>query len=198
MRNVGWAGFCVLLINPHAVLSFAAVVGFFEAVAILRDISRILAQYYSGARLCVRPAAHQLACRWCYRRAGACPFQSNGEIRTCRQFDCHAHIRVNGHARFCVCDRNEPRVMGKGLDWILLGAGQLVEAATRCFGRGVTYVDDRNLALSSAKPRPMVRSRGHGFCCPVAGSPAGSGCSHSRRGLSTGLANPVGRYGRDA
>ena len=40
MRNVGWAGFCVLLINPHAVMqvgfqmSFAAViilVGFFEA-----------------------------------------------------------------------------------------------------------------------------------------------------------------------
>ena len=162
MRNVGWAGFCVLLINPHAVMqvgfqmSFAAViilVGFFEAWR--RYSARHGQTFRNGAfwRSIIRVRVYLFGLLLTSLLAGGV----TGVL---------ALIHFNQMAKFGLVGNLIAMpifglmvmpaafvsviampfglaaaplwVMGKGLDWILLGAGQLVEAGDPLFRVGAS------------------------------------------------------------
>ena len=162
MRNVGWAGFCVLLINPHAVMqvgfqmSFAAViilVGFFEAWrrysarhgqtfrngALWRSIIRVRA-YVFGLLLTSLLAGGVTGVLALVHFNQMAKFGLVGNLIAMPIFG----LMVMPAAFVSVIAMPFGLaavplwVMGKGLDWILLGAGQLVEAGDPLFRVGAS------------------------------------------------------------
>lgn len=164
MRNVGWAGLCVLLINPHAVMqvgfqmSFAAViilVGFFEAWrrhsarhgqvfrkgAFWRGVSRarvyvfglLLTSLLAGGVTGVLALIHfnQMAKFGLIGNLIAMPIF--GMMVMPAAF-------VSVVAMPFGLAAGPLWVMGTGLNWILLGAGQLVETGDPLFRVGASPV----------------------------------------------------------
>lgn len=87
---------------------------------------------------------------------------------------------------------------------LICGAGQLAETGDRLFrvGASPVYVPPAFMIgliwLCLVGGRALVRPCGDDVCSLVARPPARAGCSHSGRGVSTRVAYPVGRYGRNA